>query len=155
MSEESVIHVVGAAIVEGGRCLVARRGLEMALAGYWEFPGGKVEPGESAEVALAREIREEMGIGIEVGAWLGRGEAVVGSRRIVLDVYLATRIGGDPRLSEHSEMRWIGADEVEGLDWAEADRPILAGLRRILGTELVGDVPPVELSVRVDSYGQS
>jgi len=142
MSEGAIIYVVGAAIVEGGRCLVARRGPGMALAGYWEFPGGKVEAGESPEVALVREIREEMGLEIEVGAWRGRGEAVVGSRRIVLDVYLATRIGGEPRLSEHSEMRWIGADEVEGLDWAEADRPILAGLRRTLETALVEDDPP-------------
>lgn len=137
MSEGAIIRVVGAAIVEGGRCLVARRGLGMALAGYWEFPGGKVEPGESPEVALVREIREEMGIGIEVGAWLGRGEAVVGSRRILLDVYLATRIDGEPRLNEHSEMRWIGAGEVEELDWAEADRPTLAGLRRILARRYI------------------
>ena len=85
MRGESVIHVVGAAIIEKDRCLVARRGPGMALAGYWEFPGGKVEPGESPEVALVREIREEMGIGIEVGNWIGRGESVVHGRRIVLD----------------------------------------------------------------------
>lgn len=151
MSEGAIIHVVGAAIVEGGRCLVARRGPGMALAGYWEFPGGKVEAGESPEVALVREIREEMGIGVKVGAWLGRGEAAVGSRRIVLDVYLATRIDGEPRLNEHSEMRWLEAGEIEGLDWAEADRPILAGLRRILGTELIQENPSPEAAIRVKS----
>lgn len=152
MSDEAIIHVVGAAILEGGRCLVARRGPGMALPGYWEFPGGKVAAGESPEVALVREIREEMGIGIEVGAWLGRGEALVGDRRIVLDVYLATRLDGKPRLSEHSEMRWIGADEVEGLDWAEADRPVLVGLQRILGRGPIEDDAPAEGPLRIESY---
>lgn len=132
MSAESVIHVVGAAIVEGGRCLVARRGPRMALAGYWEFPGGKVEPGESPEIALIREIREEMAIGIEVESWIGRGEAVVRGRRIVLDIYLAKLIDGEPQRNEHAEIRWIGVNEVPEFDWAEADRPVLEGVQRIL-----------------------
>lgn len=126
------IHVVGAAILDGARCLVAQRGAGMSEAGRWEFPGGKVEPRESPQAALVREIREELGTAIAVGAWLGRGEAIVGGRAIVLDVYAATREGGDPEPREHAALRWIGADEIGALDWPEADRPILPFLRRVL-----------------------
>lgn len=68
------LHVVGAAIIEHGRCLVAQRRPEMALAGLWEFPGGKVELSELPQSALEREIREELGLAIDVGPWIGRGE---------------------------------------------------------------------------------
>lgn len=67
------VHVVGAAIVSGGRCFVAQRGEEMALPFQWEFPGGKVEDGEDPEEALAREIAEELSLEIEVGDYLGCG----------------------------------------------------------------------------------
>ena len=127
------LHVVGAAILDGPRCLVAQRGPAMSEAGRWEFPGGKIEPREAPQAALAREIREELGIAIAVGPWLGRGEAVVGGREIVLDVFAATRLGGVPSPSEHAALRWIGADAIDGLDWPEADRPILPFLRRVLG----------------------
>ena len=65
------VHVVGAAIMNDGRCLAAQRGPSMQMAGKWEFPGGKVEPGETPEVALTRELREELAISAEVGEWLG------------------------------------------------------------------------------------
>jgi len=125
------LHVVGAAIVEGGRVLLTRRGPAMSMAGKWEFPGGKVEPDETPAAALAREVAEELGLAIEVadGAPLGRGTALVGGRRIVLEVHLARRLDQRaPHLSEHDAASWFAPDELPALDWPEADLPILAEL---------------------------
>jgi 8-oxo-dGTP diphosphatase len=98
----------------------------MCLPGLWEFPGGKVEPRESPERALAREIREELALEIEVGECLGRSEVRQDGRTLVLDVYAARAAGGrEPFLREHSEVRWVGAGELPGLDWPLADVPIL------------------------------
>jgi 8-oxo-dGTP diphosphatase len=105
----------------------------MSLAGSWEFPGGKVEANETPRSALAREIHEELGLEIDVGPWIGRGESIVGGREIVLDVYSASLIQGEPHPKEHAETRWIETHEIEGLDWAEADRPVLPILKRVLG----------------------
>jgi mutator protein MutT len=88
------LHVVGAAITQHERCLVAQRGPTMSLPGNWEFPGGKVEPTESPTAALAREVTEELGLQIAVGHHLGTGSAHVGTRIITLDVYAATITAG-------------------------------------------------------------
>jgi 8-oxo-dGTP diphosphatase len=127
------VHVVGAAIVRDGRCLAARRGPGMRLPGKWEFPGGKVEPGEDPRTALAREVREELGLEIEVGELLGTGCDAGGDLAVRLDVYLATLAGGTLSLLEHGEARWVARAELEALDWAPADRPLLVELRRRLG----------------------
>jgi len=126
------LHVVGAAIVEGARVLLARRGPAMSMAGKWEFPGGKVEPGESPQAALVREVAEELELSIELGELLGRGEAEDGERRIVLDVWLARRVTGEPVSHEHDALGWFGPDELADLDWPEADLPLLPGLARVL-----------------------
>jgi 8-oxo-dGTP pyrophosphatase MutT (NUDIX family) len=81
------LRVVGGAWVRGGRVFVARRGPGMSAAGDWEFPGGKVEAGESPEEALARELWEELGITAAVGAWVGQGVEERAALRVVLDVY--------------------------------------------------------------------
>ena len=122
------LHVVGAAIVEGGRVLLTRRSPRMSMPGKWEFPGGKVEPGEEPPAALAREVAEELGLEIEVGSRLGRGTALHAGRRIVLEVYRARRRGGELRLVEHEEHGWFTADGIAALDWPEADLPILPAL---------------------------
>lgn len=129
--EESV-HVVGAAIVAGGRCLVAQRSPTMSLPLYWEFPGGKVEPGERAEAALVRELREELGVEVSVGRHLGRGRGVVEGRRILLDVYAASLVEGEPRPREHRALRWVGPEEIEELAWPEADLPVLGRVKELL-----------------------
>lgn len=97
----------------------------MSLAGKWEFPGGKVEADESAPDALAREIFEELGVVIVVGALLGTGTANVGTKVVRLDVYAATLVSGSIVLREHSEVRWATADELNDFDWSEADVPSL------------------------------
>ncbi len=119
--------VVGAAILRQGRVLAARRSYPDIAAGRWEFPGGKVEPGESPEAALAREIAEELGCTIEVTGWLD-GSAPIGTTH-VLTVALARLVAGDPKPHEHDAVRWLGADELGDVDWLEPDRPFLAALR--------------------------
>ena len=150
MTKPAPLHVVGAAVVERGRCLVAQRGPAMSLAGSWEFPGGKVEAKETPRRALAREVREELALEIDVGPWIGRGESSVGGREIVLDVYHASLVEGEPHPKEHAETRWIEAEEIARLDWAEADRPVLPILKRVLdrGLEdraLPGAIPIVSV----------
>ncbi|MCA9626006.1 MAG: NUDIX domain-containing protein, partial [Myxococcales bacterium] len=81
------MEVVGAAIVEAGRCLVARRSATMSSPHAWEFPGGKVEAGESPTEALVRELDEELGVTVKVDQLLGVGEAEAGRRRVRLEVY--------------------------------------------------------------------
>jgi 8-oxo-dGTP diphosphatase len=128
-----VIHVVGAAILHSGRCLVAQRSEAMSMPLSWEFPGGKIEPGESPEAALARELVEELGIEIEVGARIGRGEAEVAGRLIRLDVYRAKIVAGTPVAREHARVAWLAPDELASLAWAEADLPIVPRVLAALG----------------------
>jgi 8-oxo-dGTP diphosphatase len=97
----------------------------MSLAGKWEFPGGKVEPGELPAAALAREVAEELGLEIEVAQLLGSGGATVGHHVIHLDVYAATIFSGTVALREHAQIVWASADELPSFDWAEADIPCL------------------------------
>jgi 8-oxo-dGTP diphosphatase len=104
----------------------------MLLAGLWEFPGGKVESRESPQSALVREIGEELGLTIDVGPWIGRGESTVEGEEIVLDVFCSRLVQGQPHPKEHAQTRWIDAREIGKLEWAEADRPILPLLRRAL-----------------------
>lgn len=123
------ITVVGAVIVDDGRILAARRGPGKAQAGLWEFPGGKIEPGETPEQALRREIREELDCWIEVGDRLTRTEHRYDFGVVDLTTYWCTLAGGEPSAIEHSELRWVDADEITRLTWAPAD---VAAVQRIL-----------------------
>jgi 8-oxo-dGTP diphosphatase len=118
--------VVGAAIVRDGRVLAARRTSPAAAAGRWEFPGGKVEPGESEAESLVREVLEELGVRVKVDRWLD-GDQPIGER-YVLRVALATLEGGEPSPSEHDLVRWLGVDELDDVDWLDGDRPFLSEL---------------------------
>ncbi|MEU9569153.1 (deoxy)nucleoside triphosphate pyrophosphohydrolase [Streptomyces massasporeus] len=116
--------VVGAALVEDGRLLAARRSAPVELAGRWELPGGKVEPGETADVALARELREELGVDAEVdervpGEWPLRAP-------YVLHVWTARLRPGSAApepLEDHDELRWLGPDEIWDVHWLDQDVP--------------------------------
>jgi 8-oxo-dGTP diphosphatase len=127
-----MVHVVGAAVLRAGRVLVARRTTPAGVAGRWEFPGGKVEQGESPAQALVREIHEELRCRIEVRGWLD-GEVVVDETH-VLTVALTGLLGGEPDPVEHDLIRWLRADELDTVDWLDSDRPFLAGLREAMGT---------------------
>jgi 8-oxo-dGTP diphosphatase len=124
--------VVGAAIVRRGRVLAARRTAPASAAGRWEFPGGKVEPGESDAESLVREVEEELGLPITIDRWLA-GEAPIDGRH-VLRVAVASTGDGEPTPTEHDAVRWLRADELHDVDWLEPDRPFLTELSHLLPT---------------------
>jgi 8-oxo-dGTP diphosphatase len=99
-------------------------------AGRWEFPGGKVEDEESADAAIVREVAEELGCTIAVVSWLPERVAI--GDRHVLSVALARLVEGEPRPHEHDAVRWLGADELDDVDWLDPDRPFLVSLRAAL-----------------------
>jgi 8-oxo-dGTP diphosphatase len=116
--------VVGVAVVRDGLVLAAYRS---GPDGGWEFPGGKVEPGETEEQAAVREIREELDLEIKVGASLGPTVKI--SEHYQLRVYLATIVDGEPVRREHAELRWFGAAELVAVDWLVPDRPFVLELQ--------------------------
>lgn len=129
MSDAGHRLVVGAAIVRHGCVLAARRATPLEAAGRWELPGGKVEPGESAERAVVREIAEELGCAVTVDGWLdGETPIAPGSG---LRVALCTA-NSEPTPTEHDRIRWLTPEELDDVDWLEPDRPFLPELRERL-----------------------
>ena len=113
-----------------GRVLATRRPLEKSLGGLWEFPGGKVDPGESPETALRREIREELCVEVTDLSPLATVTHAYDFGVIHLIPYLATcDRHPEIRLTEHTEHRWVLPEEAVSMEWAPADLPVLAMLR--------------------------
>lgn len=125
------IEVVGAAIVDAGLVFCVQRG-PGSLQGYWEFPGGKLEPGESPQDALMREIREELGCQVEVGDLVASTEHEYDFAVISLTTFYCKLIEGRPTLSEHTDSIWLGPVELAGLDWAPADWPAVRQIQQDL-----------------------
>ncbi len=118
--------------------LAARRTAPPEAAGRWEFPGGKVEAGESPEEALVREIAEELGCRIDVHSWLP-GAAEIGDT-YELRVACGVLLEGEPTPTEHDALRWVGAYDLDRLDWLDPDRPFLPHLRLLLRGREAGSV---------------
>ncbi|KRQ23811.1 DNA mismatch repair protein MutT [Mycobacteroides sp. H001] len=122
--------VVAGAVIDGDKLLIAQRSKPAELAGQWELPGGKVAEGESEPQALARELREELGIEVEVDTRIGE-DVVVGN--LVLRAYRARlRDGGIPHPHEHLALRWVTADELDTVEWVAADAGWIPALRAAL-----------------------
>ena len=125
------IHIVVAgALIRGRLLLVAQRDRPPELAGMWELPGGKAMPNESDAAALARELREELGVEVEVGTRLGVDVAL--NPDATLRAYRVTQIGGVLQANDHRRLRWVGADELASLPWVPADRAWLDELAQAL-----------------------
>ncbi len=122
--------MVGAALLRDGRVLASRRTEPPRLAGLWEFPGGKVEPGEDDAQALVRELREELRVEVEVGERLG-DDLPIGTTA-VLRVYLCRLVSGEPVLVDHDEHRWLAADDLLDVPWIPVDLPLVEQLRGLL-----------------------
>ncbi len=132
------VRVVAAALCSAGRVLAGRRSYPAAEAGRWELPGGKVRPGESDHAALRRELLEELGLAVHIGAQLGPHIPLPGG---VLICYLAAlRVPeGEPGLPSipqsgpaHEEIRWLPAAQLDDMDWLDSDRALLGPLRSAL-----------------------
>jgi 8-oxo-dGTP diphosphatase len=129
MSGPHYLAVCCAVIREGARLLVVQRPEHKADSLKWEFPGGKVEAGESEEACIKREIREELGVEIQLHGRLRCSFLQGESKAIKLIGFLATVETGKLELKEHKAAQWVRPDELEGIDVCEADRELVAILR--------------------------
>jgi 8-oxo-dGTP diphosphatase len=124
--EEQVMQRVTAAIIEeGGKVFIARRREGKNLAGKWEFPGGKIEPGETPEESLARELAEELDLRVSVGELLCRVFFESGQISLELLTYRVKRLSGEPVLREHDDARWVEPTELGSYDLADSDRRVV------------------------------
>lgn len=123
---KKTVHVVGAIIENNNKeILCALRGPEMTLANYWEFPGGKIEQGESKEEALKREIQEELSCTIEVFEHVEDTTYEYEKVIVRLETFMAKVVSGIPIVSEHAEIKWVTREELPSLNWAPADIPAI------------------------------
>ena len=124
------INVVGAVLTRGETILAAQRSSTMSLPGMWEFPGGKIEQDESAKKALLRELKEELLCSAEIGKHIQTTEHEYDFGIVILTTYYCSLTGDEPRLTEHSEIRWIHVTELDQLNWAPADIPAVKQVMR-------------------------
>lgn len=117
------INVVGAVVTNDGKILSARRSESMSLSGMWEFPGGKIEPGETPRAALVREMQEELLCTVEIGDQVASTRYEYDFGFVTLTTFYATLVEGEPQLTEHAEIRWIDAVDLDNVEWAPADVP--------------------------------
>lgn len=123
-----IVNVAVGVIVKGEEILLSLRNPQQHQGGKWEFPGGKVEAGESTVNALARELREELLINIDKTSCkpIIRVEHDYGDKKVCLDVYTLTRFEGEPQGAEQQEIRWVSRSELSSLEFPDANEPILA-----------------------------
>jgi len=131
-SPPPTIVVVAAVVIRDGRVLLTQRAERTHLALHWEFPGGKVEPGESPPQALEREMREELGVEATAGAPFAFNWHDYGEKRVLLLTYVTRLSPGEPRKIGVRDLGWFTRDEVAALKMPPADGPILERLLPLL-----------------------
>ncbi|MDQ0215350.1 8-oxo-dGTP diphosphatase [Oikeobacillus pervagus] len=122
------IYVVGAVIIEKGKILCAQRGPDKSLSLKWEFPGGKIEKGETPQEALRREIEEEMLCKVEIGEQVEHTAYEYDFGIVHLTTFRCKLVEGQPELTEHVAIKWLEPSELLNLDWAPADIPAIEKL---------------------------
>lgn len=122
--ESVLVEVAAAVIFRNGRVLIAKRRKEDRQGGKWEFPGGKIRPGETPESCLRRELSEELGIEARVGDPVGTWDHRYDHGSIRLLVYRVRDFSGTARVLAHEEIRWVRPEELPLCDFSEADRPV-------------------------------
>ncbi len=138
------LRVACAVVEREGRVLATRRRPGVSMAGKWEFPGGKIEPEESAEACVVRELREELGLPVRVVSSLPVTVHRYPDFEITLHPFLCAADGPEAFLSDHDEARWEEPGNLPGLDWAAADVPVLRAFldsRREVRSGGLGRVP--------------
>ncbi|MDP3804189.1 MAG: (deoxy)nucleoside triphosphate pyrophosphohydrolase [Candidatus Omnitrophota bacterium] len=125
--------VAGALIEENGKFLVARRKLNDSFGGFWEFPGGSVEEGETREEALKREIKEELGLDIKVGKKVFEFSGETAHMKINIHLFESKIEAGLPRAIDCDDVRWAGIDELKKLKFIPADKKALEWLEGSIG----------------------
>ncbi|HAJ90846.1 MAG TPA: 8-oxo-dGTP diphosphatase MutT [Rhodospirillaceae bacterium] len=135
MPTKKIVYVVAAVLVDRKkRVLVAQRPAGKAMAGLWEFPGGKIEAGEIPEYALMRELREELGIETRpCGMWpVGFASHNYPDFHLVMPLFAIRVWNGDPTPKEGQNLKWVTVQELYGLDMPEADKPLIPQLEALL-----------------------
>ena len=124
MAEAKNVHVAAAIIIEGGKLYATQRGYG-GYKGYWEFPGGKIEPGETPEQAVVREIHEELATTVQVDGQLCHVEYDYPEFHLSMECLLCTVVEGELELLEHTAAKWLEESELFSLQWLGADIEVL------------------------------
>jgi 8-oxo-dGTP diphosphatase len=126
------IHVVAGALFDAsGRVLIAQRPAGKHMAGGWEFPGGKLDPGEEPLAGLKRELHEELGIEVHAAEPLIAYEHQYPERRVLLDLWVVTSYTGEPQALDAPALQWVALDALDQVGLLEADVPMIAALRAL------------------------
>ena len=124
-TEQTICKVAAAVIEKDGKILIAQRSLKDVFGGLWEFPGGKVEPGETLEEALKRELYEELEIVAEIGSFLCTSLFVYKNRNMEMNVFNIISFTGELCCHVHQDIRWVTREELRDYSFTQPDYPII------------------------------